>query len=198
MRRPISAYLAGLSATRIFTRIYRSVCSRFGMAGVLFLFLKRQFYARRSRGTKIRRKKKRKKEKGEKERKGGGKKKENKSYLESRYEHEFLYWDVIALLPRRENKNEKRFRDHNDVRSRFPPFFLSFFSTCEYLLEEKKITIIKDTKVTWEVTTDEIDRKNFRSLWVTKYKYNAVNTLYEFALKKNYAVIFLRITRRRK
>lgn len=61
------------------------------MAGVLFLFLKRQFYARRSRGTKIRRKKKRKKEKGEKERKGGGKKKENKSYLESRYEHEFLY-----------------------------------------------------------------------------------------------------------
>lgn len=45
----------------------------------------------------IRRKKK--KEKGnerERKRERERKKKENKSYLESRYEHEFLYWDVIA------------------------------------------------------------------------------------------------------
>lgn len=56
----------------------------------------------------IRRKKKKKKEtKGRDREKGRKKKKENKSYLESRYEHEFLYWDVIALLPRRENKNEE-------------------------------------------------------------------------------------------
>lgn len=59
-----------------------------------------------------------------------------------------FYIEMLSRCYREGKIKTKKFRDHNDVRSRFPPFFLSFFSTCKYLLEEKKIIIIKDTKAT--------------------------------------------------
>ena len=76
MQRPISAYLAGLSATRIFTRIYRSVCNLFDTVGILSLSLSlfKASVLRSSSPRDVIRKEKRKKQ-----RKGGKRKREEKT-----------------------------------------------------------------------------------------------------------------------
>lgn len=81
LARPISAYLSGLSAIRIFTRIYRSVLGRFATTHRFFSHSKASVLRSRVPGGRDK-----EEERDEQE------KDENKTAIsEWRYEREFLY-----------------------------------------------------------------------------------------------------------
>lgn len=94
------------------------------MAGVLFLSLKRQFYARRSRGTKIRRKKKKEKRKRERKREREGEKKRKISLTWSRVMSMNFYIEMLSRCYREEKIKTRR--DSATIMTYVRDFLLSF------------------------------------------------------------------------